>query len=105
VAFSAHLSKSGSIESAGKENSVAVSFYLTDENWNNGIARHWAGFFTPNDSSYEKKYITGRIVQFGDGQERQIIDVRKAGAYINVFVAGEPLDPEKVGRPDTYSVK
>lgn len=82
-----------------------TSFYLTDENWINGVARHYAGFFVPNEPLYEKWYIAGAIVQFNDGQERQIAEVRKSGPYLNVFLDGKPLDPKKAGRPNTYSIK
>lgn len=102
IGLAAHFSKD---TAAMPPEKILESFYLTDANWINGIARHQAGFFVPNEPLYERCYIAGAVVQLGNGEERRITRVQAGGAYLNVFVDGPPLDPGKVGKPNTFSIK
>lgn len=79
-------------------------FFLTDQNWRNGIARRWAGFFLPNTSENREKFREGGIVVFQNGEQRKIIAVSKNGPYLNVWVEGDILVPENVGSPDRFRV-
>jgi hypothetical protein len=79
-------------------------FYLTDENWVNGIARHWPGFFVPNNPEMIKQYAVGKIIRFADGQERQIVSIEQHEQYLYVFIAGDLLNGEKVGYPKRHDV-
>lgn len=74
-------------------------FFVTDGNWVHGVARNWAGFFVPNTEKFTSAYKAGRHVRFPDGTARRIIRVELSGRYLNVYLDGEPLNPEKVGLP------
>lgn len=80
------------------------SFFLTDSNWLHGIARRWAGFFVPNTTNFAEKYKKGRFVKFIDGESREIMLADPSGLYLNIYLSGEPLDPEKVGLPTQHIV-
>ena len=80
------------------------NFYLTDSNWTCGIARRWGGFFVPNNNKFVAQFSAGKSVRFVDGSNREITRVEPSGKYLNIFVDGEPLDPEKIGSPDSFLV-
>jgi hypothetical protein len=80
------------------------AFFLTDQNWVNGIARRWAGFFVPNNKKFRGEYRPGRIVQFANLSTRRIVRTEMNGIYLNIFVEGDPLNPEEVGMPNSFSV-
>ena len=80
------------------------SFFLTDNNWIHGIARSWTGFFVPNTQKFADEYKVGRFVKFADGQSREIIRSDAGGVYLNIYLNGEPLDPEIVGLPTKFIV-
>lgn len=79
-------------------------FYLTDSNWIHGIARRWAGFFVPNQQKFVDEYKAGRFVKFADGHSREIIRTVPSELYLNIYLNGEPLDPERVGLPARFIV-
>ena len=83
---------------------VNETFFLTDGNWAHGIARNWAGFFVPSTDTLSGIYKPGRQVRFPDGNVRNIIRAERYGEYLNVYIDGEPLNPEKVGLPSTFTV-
>jgi hypothetical protein len=76
-------------------------FHVTDANWNRGVARKWAGFYVEGGS---KEYEAGRLVTFRNGETRSIVRTQENGKYLNVFVAGNPLDPSVHGTPTDYKV-
>jgi hypothetical protein len=80
------------------------SFFLSDISWNNGIAKNWSGFFLPNTSKYSDEYKLGKFVRFPTGDTREITKVVSNGQYLNIFLNGDPLDPEKVGLPTKFVV-
>lgn len=84
--------------------SAEVGFYISDENWIRGIARHWAGFFVPNEQEFFDEYEVGKLVKFADGSSREITRVNSSGFYLNIYLNGDPLDPEKVGLPNKFAV-
>ena len=90
-------------QSMVRKNCVSDSFYLTDVNWTCGVARRWAGFFLPNNKKITDDFKVGKRVKFNDATTREISKVEANGIYLNVFVNGYPLDPEKVGSPDKFS--
>lgn len=86
-----YKSKSGS--------SLGPAFNLTDKDWIKGFSRTSAMFFVENSNFLRESFLTGRSVQFADGQLREIINVSSNGPYLNVFLEGPPLDGEKLGFP------
>jgi hypothetical protein len=80
------------------------SFFLTDNNWIHGIARRWAGFFVPNAQKFADEYKAGRLVKFANGETREIIRSDPSGLYLNIYLNGDPLNPEKVGLPTKFVV-
>jgi hypothetical protein len=83
---------------------ISENFFVTDANWTRGIALHWTGFFMPNMQPYTNNYEIGKFVKFADGDIREIIRVEPMGKYLNVYLNGEPLNPEKVGLPSHFMV-
>lgn len=79
-------------------------FFLTDGNWINGIARHWAGFFTHNTEVNRTNFKVGTTVVFSNGQKRSVVSVAENGPYLNIWVDGETLNPEDVGLPSQFEV-
>ena len=79
--------------------SAESEFYLTDENWVNGIARHWAGFFVQNTPAMAKKYAAGNQVILPGGTSRVIERYAEAGSYLQVYLSGAPLDGATIGYP------
>jgi hypothetical protein len=84
---------------------VPDSFFVTDGNWSRGIALNWTGFFVPNTEPFITNYKVGKFVKFANGDVREIIRTEVVGTtYLNVYVDGKQLDPEKVGLPSHFSV-
>lgn len=82
----------------------AFEFYLTDENWINGIARAHAGFFVPNEPPFSDDYKVGRLVKFKNGDARKIMSIEYSKNYINVNVDGEILEPNATGIPNEFKI-
>lgn len=82
-----------------------ANFFVTDTNWENGVARHWSGFFVPNDDPFTSRFLSGHIVTFANGEQRRILHTEASGAYLNVFVDGTPLDSKTAGPPSRYTVQ
>lgn len=80
------------------------SFYLTDKNWVNGVSREYAGFFVPNTPRFKAQYIPGRLVQFGNGETREILSVFSNGIYLNIRVDGSIIESNAVGYPNQFKV-
>lgn len=83
---------------------IPAGFFLTDQNWVTGVGRAWAGFFLPNQAYYRSRFLPGKQVRFKDGTTRRITSAVESGVYLNVFVDGAVLDPEKVGIPSEYAI-
>lgn len=83
---------------------VDGSFFLTDNNWLHGISRKWAGFFVPNAQKFADEYKAGRLVKFANGETREIIRADPSGLYLNIYLNGDLLNPEKVGLPTKFVV-
>jgi hypothetical protein len=84
---------------------VGSDYFLTDENWQNGVARRWAGFFVPNDPRLVSQLEKGVDVIFSNGTTRKIVEVRTEGQYLQVYLNGAPLNPAKIGPPTTYILR
>lgn len=82
--------------------STLDDFYLTDENWNKGVARNWAGFFVPNTYYYSTIFKTKKYVKFANGDTRKILKISASGKYLNVNVEGAVLNPKKTGSPSKF---
>ena len=81
------------------------NFYLTDENWIDGVSRHWAGFFVPNNKQFVDEYRVGRTVYFADGSSRKIVRIEPSGIYLNIFTDGPLFRADRVGSPDKYKIR
>ena len=82
-----------------------TAYDLTDENWINGIAIRWAGFFVGNTAANLAELTPGKKISFVDGSERVIIKQTKNGPYLNIDLSSPPLDGAKVGYPKKFKVK
>ena len=80
-------------------------FFLTDSQWVRGIARRWAGFFVPSTTKFVNEYKVGRLVILADGEIREIKRAEVLGGYLNIYLSGELLNPEKVGLPSKFFVE
>lgn len=80
------------------------NFFLTDENWMNGVARNGTGFFVPNTPFFTTKYKIGNTVIFCNKDTRIIIGVKENGPYLNVALEGDPLNINAIGIPSKFRV-
>jgi hypothetical protein len=83
---------------------VTSDFFVSDDNWNNGTARKWAGFYVPNAEEFVREYRPGRFVILANKDVRTISRVESHGVYLNIFVDGAPLNPEETGLPSSHTV-
>lgn len=84
---------------------IHEAFFISDENWQHGIARKWAGFMLPNTKAYIQKCKTGRIAKLPNDERRLITGVRSSGKYLYVYLEGAPLDHNKVGSPNLIEIE
>lgn len=78
-------------------------FYVTDDNWINGIARSYAGFYVPNTKKNVTDYVPGRYVRFLNGEERIIRTVSQNDTmYLNISVSGDTLNSDTTGSPNDF---
>ena len=84
--------------------SINPNFFVTDHNWIHGVARKWSGFFVPSNPQFSEPYKIARAVRFPNGDTRMIVRTEQVGPYLNVYVDGPVLDPEKVGLPSNFKV-
>lgn len=76
---------------------------LTDGNWQNGISRTEVGFFVENNRANAKTFKVGMPIVFASG-ERQIVSVIVTDPYLNVYLAGNKLNPSTDGFPHTFEI-
>lgn len=74
-------------------------FFVTDENWSQGIARRWAGFYLPALHNYINKFRVGEEIVLPNGQKRRIVHTEINGPFYNIFLEGEVLNTEVVPSP------
>lgn len=93
----------GRIELVPNKVSNVVALDITDQNWNRGIARFWAGFVVAMASPERDGYLAEQLPQgsnlrFFDGRTRTILRVESNGPFMNVFVSGAPIEvPRDMG--------
>ncbi|MFK4132225.1 hypothetical protein ACI2KR_08020 [Pseudomonas luteola] len=76
-------------------------YNLTDENWVNGVARRFPGFFIKDTTFNREAYTVGRYIQYANGQIEQIVNVTPATYWLNITTSGaSPLDGNIVGYPN-----
>jgi hypothetical protein len=80
------------------------AFFLSDKNWDGGVARNWSGFFLPNRQEYRNRFVPGANVRFANGDVRQILRQEQASGHLNVFIEGPPLRPSDIGFPELIRV-
>lgn len=76
----------------------------TDSTWKNGVSRSRAEFFVVDSGTNDAAFKAAREVKFADGEVRRIQRLEPSGPYLNVYVDGPPLDPDKVGYPHRYGL-
>lgn len=81
-----------------------VSFYVTDPNWESGIARRWPGFFVHNTPENVAAFKIGNTVQFADKTKRKITDTSITDDRLNVFVEGKVLKAKNTSFPFKFTV-
>lgn len=79
-------------------------FFMTDNTWDKGIARAWAGFYVRNTPENTSQFYHGNTVVFKNGDKRTITGSSENGPYFDVRVTGDVLDSAKVGLPSTFKV-
>jgi hypothetical protein len=79
-------------------------FFLTDANWEKGVALNWAGFFVKNTPENLAQYIKGNTVVLGNGEKRTITSTAPNPPYLEVRVSGEKFKSEAVGLPSKFKV-
>ncbi|HEY9859137.1 MAG TPA: hypothetical protein V6D16_06505 [Candidatus Obscuribacterales bacterium] len=84
--------------------SSEADFYLSDQNWERGIARNFAGFFVPNRKDTVQQFVPGRLVVFKNGETRKILSINSNGIHLNIVVDGKLLSPDQVGLPSEFTV-
>lgn len=79
----------------------ATSINITDDTWNKGFARNWAGFFVKDTSENAALFRKGSLLRFGSGDIRTVSRVSNENGYLNVFFDGGPIDGGVAGFPET----
>ena len=79
-------------------------YNLTDNNWINGVAIRWAGFFVSASQQNQAEFSPGGEISFADGSVRIINKVEISGIYLNIYLDGQPLNGAVVGYPNTFKV-
>lgn len=72
---------------------------ISDQTWENGVARKWAGFFVEATPANRGIFVRGRILRFANGHLRTVLKGEVANGYLNVMVDGPNLDGSLVGYP------
>ena len=72
-------------------------FFLTDNNWERGYAKAFAGFFVPY--IYDQLYKAGNVIEFPKGVRREIVKTDRRGMYLNVYLSGDAFDSENLNLP------
>ncbi|MBH2018865.1 MAG: hypothetical protein I8H91_04750 [Burkholderiales bacterium] len=93
-----------SVQSSGVQKFETTPYNLTDNNWVNGVGINTTCFFINNSRENFNYYQVGKLIKFSTGDTRQIIRVEQTGAYLNIYVNGQPLDGEKVGFPNKIEI-
>jgi len=83
---------------------IPYNFFATDEYWNHGVARKWAGFYVPNTEPFRAQFRREKFVVFNDKTSKRIINVIQSGSYLNVYVEGDVLNPDLVGTPNLFTI-
>jgi hypothetical protein len=81
------------------------AFFLTDVNWQKGVALRWAGFFVKNTPENAALYVKGNTVVLPNGDKRTITETAVTNApFLEVRVSGDVLKSADVGLPSKFKV-
>ena len=83
---------------------ISDNFYISDVNWEKGISRKRAGFYTQNTELNRSNFKVGNTVIFSNGDKRSVVSTTENGPYLNIWVDGEILNPEDVGLPGKFEI-
>lgn len=76
---------------------------FSDQNWNSGVSKAFAGFFVRDRPANHDLFKIGSTIKFSNGDERTIRNVTFIEGFINVFLEGEILDPRLYGYPNKFT--
>ena len=76
-----------------------TAYDLSDQNWVNGIAIRWAGFFIRDSAQEQARFTPGKNIKFSDGSIRTITQAKPIGAFLEIYLDGSPLKGDAVGFP------
>ncbi len=82
-----------------------TAFNLTDQNWVNGVARNWAGFFVRNTMKNRNSLTPGKAIKFAGDHSRSITRQEDGGYFLNIFLNGNPLDGNILGFPHKFEIQ
>lgn len=102
-----YIRKDINLEDFGIDKETGINlkdFFVTDENWDNGLLRQKAGFMMPNSKYNVDKYKIGTKIKVSNNDIRKVIDVTPNGKYLMIYIDGEPLDYYITGLPTQFSV-
>jgi hypothetical protein len=91
------------LDSLIKPSSSPANF--SDQNWDSGVSKVFAGFFVRDRPANHNLFKIGDTLKFTNGDERTITNLTFIEGYINVFLSGERLSPEKYGYPHKFLVE
>lgn len=80
-------------------------FFLTDSNWEQGIARRWPGFFVPNTDALRTQLAPGTEVLLANGDARKVMKTEVYPPYLNVYLDGPNMQVQRVGKPGLFVVR
>ena len=90
------------LDSLIKPSSTPANF--SDQNWNSGVSKVFAGFFVRNRPTNQNQFKIGGKIEFANRDVRTIDNVIFVDEYINVFLSGAIMDPELYGYPNEFTI-
>ena len=91
------------LDSLIKPSSSPANF--SDQNWDSGVSKVFAGFFVRDRPANHNLFKIGDTLKFTNGDKRTITNLTFIEGYINVFLNGGRLNPEKYGYPQKFLVE
>jgi hypothetical protein len=84
---------------------IYVLTQIQDVNWNNGVSKNApTSFFLRNNKYVARDFVVGSVVEFSDGDKRNVTKTFFNGTDLIITLDGELLDGDKVGYPNKIKV-
>lgn len=84
---------------------IDSGFFLTDANWEHGIAKNWAGFFVPDTDVLRAQLGLGTEVILANGEVRKVLRTEAFAPYLNVYLDGPIMNFQRAGAPEAFIVR